>query len=307
MRAMRWIIEQTDNKRVRTLGLIAGIGLVGLWTISVPGQSRNDQTPPFPGHREGGYAAISSPSRSIAMAFTMSGVVADVPVSEGESVEVGDVVVRLDDDVQRFALEAQRISVEDDSELRAAEERLRLAEYDYQNVLDLKERGSTAPRELERTATELALREIDLTAAKRKREQNRYLFERDSASLEDMTLTSPISGIVARVEAEKGEAVELLQPVVHVIAIDPLWMDVAIPVELAEFVEPGSHAIVHWRDISKDVASDGLVLWISPVSDASSSTIVVRIEIDNPNGLPAGLHAKVEFPEALDALRRTGG
>jgi multidrug efflux pump subunit AcrA (membrane-fusion protein) len=270
----------------------------------MPGGS---EPPVFAGYRAEGYPAISSPSRSISMAFTMSGVIAQVPLREGSIVSPGDVVLRLDDDVQGFNVLVQRMTVEDESEVNAAIQQERLAEFDYENVMDLDRQGSAAPREVEQAATELALRRINVTAAKRKRQQNAIVLQREEATLADMTLRSPIHGVVARVEVEVGEAIEGLQPAIHVISVDPLWMDVAIPIQLAAFVEPGSNGVVRWRDVSQDIRCEGVVLWKAPISDASSSTIVVRLEIDNPDRLPAGLHARVQFPEAMDAMRRQGG
>jgi len=287
--------------------LLAGVVAASPWAWAESSMHDASEPPIFNGYRSAGYPAISAPSQSVSMAFTVSGVVAEAPLREGAIVEPGDVLLRLDDEIQQLSVAAQRLAADDESEIKAAQEQAKLAQYDYEDVLDLERKGSTAPREVEQAATELALRQINVTAAKGKREQNQLVLQREEATLAHMTLRSPIHGVVARVEVEVGEAIEGLQPVIHIISVDPLWMDVAIPVQLAAYVQPGSSAIVHWRDVSQDVPFEGVVLWTSPVSDASSSTIVARLEVDNPDRLPAGLHARVQFPEAMDAMRRQGG
>ena len=148
------------------------------------------------------------------------------------------------------------------------------------------------------------MREIDIGASRREHAQARLLLDRETATLNDMTLRSPIDGIVARIVVQQGQTLEGLQPVAHIVSIDPLWMDVAVPVRLGLLVEPGSVAVIHWRDVAGDVPSEGRVLWVSAVADAASSSIIVRLEIDNPQRRPAGLHALVKFPEAEDAMRR---
>lgn len=294
----------------RMLGLI-GLGTamvvtaVAATTFSQAVDPRRSTPPMFDGYRAEGYPAISNPSKTIMLAFTQSGTVERVPVVESQSVAPGDVIAQLDDQVQRLTVEAQRLTAEDGSAVAAAERQADLARYDLENVKELTARDSAAPRELQRAEAEYALRQIDIQAARREHQQARLIYEREAASLNEMTLRSPINGIVARVSVEEGETLEGLEPVAHIVSIDPLWMDVAIPVRLGLLVEPGSIAIVRWRDVPGNVPSEGRVLWVSAVADAASSSIVARLEIDNPDRLPAGLHALVQFPEADDALRRS--
>ena len=273
---------------------------------AAPSRSSASLEPPlFEGYEADGYPAISAPSEIRALAFVEPGIVAEVPVVETQTVKTGDVLVRLDDRVQSLNVEGQRIAAEDDSQLRAAQRRLDLAIYDLEKVKVLEAEDAGVPRELERAEAEKALRDIDLTAATRNRQQARIAYEREQKILADMALRSPIDGQVARVEVDPGEAVEALKPVVHLVAVDPLWMDVAVPIQLGLFVEPGHVAVARWRDVPSPAPMEGRVLWVSAVADAADNSIVVRLELDNAEQLPAGLHAYVQFPEAEEALRRS--
>jgi RND family efflux transporter MFP subunit len=285
--------------------MLSLVGVVGLLAAAQPPPSRSaGGLPLFDGHRADGYPAISLPSQTLSLAFMQPGIVQEVFVQEGQRVGPGEALVRLDDQIQRLTVDAQRLVAEDDSQLLAARRRLELARYDLENIRDLDRRGATNPRELERAQVEEALRDIDVTASERTREQARLIYEREAAVLERMTLRSRIDGVVARVDVEPGKSAEALRSVVHVVAIDPLWMDVAVPVQLALFIEPESIAIIRWRDVPATNPIQGRVLWISPIADASANTMTVRLELDNTDGLPAGLHSLVQFPEADEALRR---
>lgn len=293
----------------RVAGLVClvaamAVTFLGATTFSQSSNAGRLNPPLFDGYRPEGYPSISNPSKTITLAFTQSGTIERLPVVESQTVAPGDLIAQLDDQVQRLTVEAQRLSAEDDSTVAAAEKQAELALYDLENVKELTALDSAAPRELERAQAEHALRMIDIKAAKRDHAQASIMLERETASLNDMTLRSPIHGIVARVAVQEGETLEGLQPVAHIVSIDPLWMDVAVPVRLGLLVEPGSVAIIHWRDVPSNVPSEGRVLWVSTVADAASSSIVARVEIENPNRLPAGLHGLVQFPEAEDALRR---
>ncbi len=293
----------------RVMGLVCLAAAVGLTSLAAATFSQSSNTgrtepPLFDAYRADGYPAISNPSKTITLAFTQSGTIASVPVVESQTVAPGDVIAQLDDRVQRLTVEVQRLTADDDSAVRAAERQAELARYDLDNVKELSAQDSAAPRELERAEAEFALREIDIGASRREHAQARLLLDRETATLNDMTLRSPIDGIVARIVVQQGQTLEGLQPVAHIVSIDPLWMDVAVPVRLGLLVEPGSVAVIHWRDVAGDVPSEGRVLWVSAVADAASSSIIVRLEIDNPQRRPAGLHALVKFPEAEDAMRR---
>jgi len=293
----------------RAMGLVClavGMGLTSLAaaTFSQSSNSNRAEPPLFDAYRADGYPAISNPSKTITLAFMQSGMVARVGVVESQTVAPGDVIAQLDDEVQRLTVQVQRLTADDDSMVRAAERQAELARYDLDNVRELSAKDSAAPRELERAEAEFALREIDIRASKREHAQARVMLERETATLNDMTLRSPIDGIVARIAVQQGQTLEGLQPVAHIVRIDPLWMDVAIPVRLGLLVEAGSIAVIHWRDVPGETPTEGRVLWVSAVADAASSSIVARVEIDNPKHRPAGLHALVQFPEAQDAMRR---
>ncbi len=293
------------SSRLAGVACLAGLAALTWLAGASYSQPAGRSAPPlFEGYRPEGYPAISTPSRTITLAFTQSGTVERLPVVESQVVAPGDVIAQLDDEVQRLQVQAHRLAAEDDSAVAAAERQAELALYDLENVRELTALDSAAPRELKRAEAEYALRQIDVRAAKRDHEQAGIVFARETATLSDMTLRSPIHGIVARVAAQEGETLEGLEPVAHIVSIDPLWMDVAIPVRLGLLVEPGSIAVIHWRDVPGDVPFEGRVLWVSTVADAASSSIVARLEIDNPDRLPAGLHALVQFPEAQDALYR---
>lgn len=254
--------------------------------------------------RPGGYPAITMPSRTQALSFVTAGVVKAVHVEESDYVTADQVLISLDDDIQRANVEAQRERVTDRSEIEAAIKRRELAEAEFDSIKEMDRQGAAAKGEIRRREIEVALRQIDERAAISEAKEAAFLLEREEARLADMTLASAADGIVIRIESRKGDAVDALQPVIHVVSIDPLWMDVAVPVQLGLLIQPDEIAIVNWRDVPSQTPLEGRVLYKSPVADAASNSIVVRLEIDNPEQIPSGMHALVDFPEANQSYRR---
>jgi len=189
------------------------------------------------------------------------------------------------------------------TEIESAQRQLALAEYDFELLTQADERNSVAPRELERAKAELALSKINVRAAEIVHVQSEAIYKREEARLRGMVIRSRINGIVAQIDTGEGESVESSQPVIHIVSIDPLWMDVAVPIGLGLHLEAGMSAIVKWRDVDGDVPVDAKIRYVSAVADAASNSIIVRLEMGNPGQLPAGLHAFAQFPEAEETIR----
>jgi len=262
---------------------------------------------PLSGYRESGYPAISHASKEIVMAFTMRGVVEKILVHETDPVVPGQPLIRLKDGVQNWVVEIQRIAAEDTTPQENAERRLALAKYDVDSLEDAARRDAVSPRELVRARSDFAGAELDVRAADSAHEQAVATYRREKARLDDMTLLSSIEGFVVSVSVDEGEAVDEMQSVVQLVNVDPLWMDIAVPVQLGLRLKPGMSAVVHWRDLAQDVPTDAMVKFVLPVADPASNSIVVRIEIQNPQKIPSGLHGRVKFPEAEEAWLRSAG
>lgn len=267
-----------------------------------PPRSSSGIKAPYEGYRAAGYPAISTPHKSMALSFITSGVVREIPVQEGDFVEPGDLLVQLNDEVQRLTVKAQSLAAQDNSDIQAAEHRLEMAQFDLGNLRQAAERESAGPREVKRAEIEVAIKTADEQAVKGRQQRSQILLAREEAILRDMSIRSSIHGIVARVQVEQGQAVDALQPVIHIVSIDPLLMDVAVPVRLGLTLQTAHVAIIRWRDVDQETPVEGRIKFITPVADARSNMLIVRLEIDNPLGLPAGLHAFVQFPEAEEIL-----
>ena len=114
-----------------------------------------------------------------------------------------------------------------------------------------------------------------------------------------MRLVSPVSGVVERVYVEKGEGVEALEKVIRVVRIDPLWVEVPVPLATARGLKEGSAATVRLSG-SKGEAVQGKVVYVSSVADAAAETLTIRVEVENGSGHPAGQRVIVQFGAGAD-------
>ena len=94
-----------------------------------------------------------------------------------------------------------------------------------------------------------------------------------------------------------GESVEQQTKVIRVVSIDPLWIEVPVPLETARTLKLGNTARVKFADL-KD-AQQGKITHIAAVADAASDTLQVRLEVPNSALRPAGERVRVDFSAGM--------
>ena len=111
------------------------------------------------------------PFRSSKVNARIIGNVAEVAVEEGQSIEEGAMLARLDDSLQRAQYELAKFEAANDSAVKAAEVQLRKADLDLERVKKLG--GTAAPMEFENAtanrdfaAANLRMKEMELEQAK---------------------------------------------------------------------------------------------------------------------------------------------
>jgi multidrug efflux pump subunit AcrA (membrane-fusion protein) len=115
-----------------------------------------------------------------------------------------------------------------------------------------------------------------------------------SAKLEMKTIRSPVDGVVVKVDLAAGEYVGE-KPIMTIVQIDPLNVEVVVPVSEYGTIKKGMYADVRPEDPVGGV-HPGKVTIVDRVVNAASGSFGVRVELPNPNLLiPSGLKCNVKF------------
>jgi HlyD family secretion protein len=136
------------------------------------------------------------------------GKAAAVPVSEGDRVSAGDVIIELDPQQFRAQLDQQRAHVRM-QELAIERQRVLLANLERQveRSRSLFKRGLADANSQESAENELELARVDLRTRLEALSQARAAMEQAEDSLTKTRIRSPIDGIVIRLDVKPGEAV----------------------------------------------------------------------------------------------------
>jgi RND family efflux transporter MFP subunit len=239
--------------------------------------------------------AITLPSADITMSFVMSGRLAEVLVKEGDSVKNGQILAVLEDRVERLKVIQLKAQVENKTRIKAAEADLEQKKIDLKKFELARRRGAATDWEVDHARLGLQMAELSLRAVLIEHEQDLRRYEQAIGELERMRLVCPIKGCVEKVLCEVGEGTKPLEPVIQVVRIDPMWIDVQVPLTQAKALALNQDTWITFPFVDGAPPANGRIIHISGVADAASDTLRVRIEVPNASGRPAGERVTVRF------------
>jgi RND family efflux transporter MFP subunit len=270
--------------RIRATKVFLSLLIVG---IAIP-------VMPIQADSETAVAAITAPSADRTLSFVQPGRIAEINIKEGESVKAGQVLVRQYDAVERANLAHLEAASQNMLNIQAGEASLAQKQVDLKKLEKAAALNAATALEVEHAKLDVKVADLSVKLAVFEHEQAQRKFDEAKIQIDNMSLKSPIDGIIEKLEVETGESVNALEDVVRVVQINPLWIDVPVPLAEARILQYGNTAKVIIPDL-KERYVEGTIVFIGAVADAASSTLMVRIEVPNKSLRPAGEHVRVIF------------
>ncbi|WP_068089446.1 efflux RND transporter periplasmic adaptor subunit [Novosphingobium rosa] len=206
-------------------------------------------TPPG-GGQAGGMARLTAPGATIIRA---------IPVHEGQKIAAGTLVARLDD----------RIAAAGVAQAQAT---ARMAGKRAEQQEQLLGVGGIARNTLDDTRQQLAVARTAMAAAQ--------------AVLSLTRLASPLSGTVAKIYVQPGQAVDANTPIADVVNDSRLSLTLNVPAGEASGVSPGQ--VVQIIDQGLGRTLSGTITFVSPSVDPATASVMVRATVSGGAGLQQG-------------------
>jgi len=242
-----------------------------------------------------GIRAVTNPSADITLSYVQPGRIAKVYFKEGEWVKAGQVLIQQDDAVEQIQLAQLQAASEDTTQIQASEASLAQKRVDLIKLEKAAANNAATELEVEYAKLNVTMAELSLQLAKFEHEQAKRKYNEQKVQIEKMSLKSPIDGRIENIHLETGESINALADVVRVVQIDPLWIDVPVPLIKATTLSYGKTAQVGFPNPNR-ASLEGRIIYIAAVADAASNTLRVRIEVPNKSNRPAGEHVEIIFP-----------
>ncbi|MBX7054228.1 MAG: efflux RND transporter periplasmic adaptor subunit [Pyrinomonadaceae bacterium] len=256
----------------------------------------------------------------------MMGRIVSFPVSEGDTVSKGQLLVEIDDresqaqfqKAQAAMREAQAGLVEIDRSVEAAtaavqtaEANRNLAQITFDRYKELFERRSATAQEFDEAQSRLKMARSELDRAKagvqviisKKRQLNARI---DQAKAEIAStrvfqgysrIASPVSGVVVKKFAEAGATAGPGAPLLSIEDNSQYRLEVGIDESRGKLVRIGNRVSVRIDAVSEGEFL-GSVAEVMPTADAASRTYTVKIDIPANPILKSGLFGVAKFPVA---------
>jgi membrane fusion protein (multidrug efflux system) len=198
----------------------------------------------------------------------VGGEVRQILVEEGDAVQTGQLLARLDGDRLRL-------------EVAQTEANLRKLERDYNRQLELSEKGLVAKGTAENA-------KFDLDAL-------RAAYDRARLELSYTEIRAPIGGVVSTRYIKLGNTIAPNAPTFRVTDLDPLVAYVHIPEKEFRKLAPRQTADVVVDALGGEPFT-GVISRISPTVDPKSGTFRARVEVPDPTRrLKPGMFARVNI------------
>lgn len=247
----------------------------------------------------GEFECLIEPRQVVELKAPVEGLIERVYVDRGDVVVKDQVLVELDAGVDKARLELARFKADMKGAIRAAESRVEFAAKKLQRQQDLHQRNFVSTNDLDEAATALDLAQADLLEAHDNQQLAQLEVRQDQEIVRLKTIRSPFNGLVTERLHHPGEVaqggVDRL-PIVKLAELDPLYVEVVLPVEALDKVKVGDQVeVVPSRPVSGNLTARVKV--VDRVVEAASSTFGVRLELPNPGyRIPAGIRCTAVFP-----------
>jgi RND family efflux transporter MFP subunit len=234
-------------------------------------------------------------SATLKIGAPVSGVIREVLVDRGDVVQQGQVLARLESEVEEAVVAAARSKAENDNPVDSAQARVEFLRRKFKRMETLRATSTVTEAAYDEAKTDervalLAHKEAQLNLDVAKSE-----LRRAEGMLRQRIIQSPLDGVVTERVLGPGEYRTEQAHILVLARMNPLYVEVFVPLALFGQVRVGMVAEVEPEAPVGGVHSAAVTV-VDTLFDASSGTFGVRLSLPNPDlRLPGGLRCKIRF------------
>jgi RND family efflux transporter MFP subunit len=241
-----------------------------------------------------GFDCLIEPQTVVEVSTREEGILQDLMVNRGDFVEEGQAIAHLNRDVEKATVDLSEARAELSAEIEELEESLAFARRESERVDQLSSAQAISFTEKDKATTDATRAELRLQQALERRTIARLELEHSKRLLDNRTVRSPVDGVVVERLMSPGESAEN-RPIVKIAKIDPLNVEIIVPVDFFGAIRVGMRAEVTPRYPGAEVQT-ATVTVVDRVVDAASDTFGVRLLLPNPDyEIPGGVRCEIRF------------
>lgn len=227
-------------------------------------------------------SCVVLPWETIALAAPSEGVISKIFVDRGDTVEAGDLLIQLDDRIQRSYHDLMQARADDQSAVELAKIRLQVAQAGYDRNRPLFERQQITGDDWDRIRGSYQMALVELQQMENAVAQARLELARASAALSQAQIVAPTDAVVIQRRVSVGEAAAA-EPLLDLAVIDRLRAEVFARAETMPLWSAGQTVSLSIA-LPEPSQIEAVVRTVNAVSDVGTGVIGVLLEIPNEDG-----------------------
>jgi RND family efflux transporter MFP subunit len=241
---------------------------------------------------------VLEPYEVVEVSSAVQGVIDQIYVDRNDSVSKGQLLVELDSNVEKTQVDLARTRASLRTTIELRETELAFNQRSQQRLEKLYTSDTISLHVKDEADTDTTKSVLQLRNARDSQRLAELELAKAEAILELRSMRSPIDGVVVSRNKVAGEFVED-QSILRIAQLDPLRVEVIVPVERFGEIEAGMQVEVmpeHFGDGPRMAT----VTMVDRMIDPASGTFDVRAELPNPDHrIPSGLRCTVQFLDKM--------
>ena len=241
-----------------------------------------------------GFDCLIELSAIVRVSTREDGILGTITVDRGDRVEKGQVLAELESGVEKIAVELARARANMRGSLASRRTAVAYRRRQADRVQVLFKKKAASFTENDQAVTDLLLAEKELEDVVETMKLASIELKRAEEALTRRTIRSPVNGIVVQRLLQVGESVEDT-PVVALAVVNPLHVEVILPVKVLPRIRRGMRAEVRPGLPGAEMRVAAVTV-VDRLVDAASNTFGVRLELKNSEvEIPGGIRCEIRF------------
>ena len=237
---------------------------------------------------------VIEPSEIVDLGSGVAGVIETISVDRSDLVKKGTVIAELESSVEQASLTLAKARAGLNTAIKLRQQTAALGHLTLERNQALLRKSAVSRQDIDQLKSETRIANLQVRQEKENKRIAGLEAKRAVAILQRQTIASPVDGVVMERFKSAGEYVDG-EPILRVAQLDPLHVEVIVPVDYLGQIVPGMQA-----EVTAQAGTSGkhmaTVERVDQVADAASGTYGVRLSLSNPDyKIPAGLRCKVGF------------
>jgi len=225
-------------------------------------------------------AGISEPILDSTLGTQVAGIVGGRKFEEGDFVKKDDVLIELDKGLEELEVARREVVLEP---LKA--------DYEAAKYLFEQPKSSMSKEALDKKHSDYKVAMAEYALAKEQ--------------LRKRSILAPFDGFITEIFQQVGEACQIQQPVLRLVDTRRCYFVCNVDSKAGDSLRPGEKVDLEVESGRAAVLVPGTISFVSPVVDAASGLMKVKVVFDNPDGkIRPGVAGKMTFEDPTHASAR---